>query len=386
MNAPEKVRDAVAALAPMVRSAAAETERTGRLPPSIVTALTSAGVFKLCVPRALGGSEADAETLLSVLETLGAADGSTGWCAMIGATTGLVAGYLDDAEARTIFGPADVIAGGVFAPHGRAVRDGSDVIVSGRWPFASGSSHAAWLMGGAVIVPETSAGAAPSAASAPRMVIFPARAATIHDTWQVSGLRGTASNDIEVRDLRVPYARTVSLGSDRPRADGALYRFPAFGLLALGIAAVALGIARGAGDDFRELAEAKTPTGSRRAAARARVGAGRCRDGRGRSGIGALLPRRRRRALWTRSREGRDHRSTRARGSGSPRPTRRGRPRARSTSSTKRAAAPRSTQRSPLQRRFRDVHVTTQHLMVAPATYELVGRLILGLETDTSTL
>lgn len=385
MNAPEKVRDAVAALAPMVRSAAAETERTGRLPPSIVTALTSAGVFKLCVPRALGGSEADAETLLSVLETLGAADGSTGWCAMIGATTGLVAGYLDDAEARTIFGPADVIAGGVFAPHGRAVRDGSDVIVSGRWPFASGSSHAAWLMGGAVIVPETSAGAAPSAASAPRMVIFPARAATIHDTWQVSGLRGTASNDIEVRDLRVPYARTVALGSDRPRADGALYRFPAFGLLALGIAAVALGIARGAGEDFRELAEAKTPTGSRRllrerasvqadvATAVAEVESARCYLGDAAARCGREAER------------GAISLDTRARLRLAA--THATRQAARAVDRVYEAGGGTSIyERCPLQRRFRDVHVTTQHLMVAPATYELVGRLMLGLETDTSTL
>ena len=42
--------------------------------------------------------------------------------------------------------------------------------------------------------------------------------------------------------------------------------------------------------------------------------------------------------------------------------------------------------RSPLQRLFRDVHVATQHMMVGPATLELSGRLLLGLETDTSTL
>ena len=41
---------------------------------------------------------------------------------------------------------------------------------------------------------------------------------------------------------------------------------------------------------------------------------------------------------------------------------------------------------SPLQRRFRDVHVATQHVMVAPATWELCGRLLLGLPTDTTQL
>jgi hypothetical protein len=41
---------------------------------------------------------------------------------------------------------------------------------------------------------------------------------------------------------------------------------------------------------------------------------------------------------------------------------------------------------SPLQRQFRDIHVLTQHLMVAPPTYEVVGRVLLGLDTDTAQL
>jgi len=365
--------DAVAALTPLVVGAADDIERDGRLPRAIVSGMTKAGVFRLCVPRSLGGIEAEVETLLSVLESLAAADGSVGWCAMIGATTGLVAGYLEDAEARAIFGAADVVAGGVFAPFGRGVRDGNDVIVSGRWPFASGSSHCDWLMGGTMID------------GAPRMAVFPASSVTIHETWQVSGLCGTASNDIEVRELRVPYARTVSLMVDRPRAPGALYRFPAFGLLALGIAAVALGIAKGACQEFRDLAVAKTPTGSKRllseratvqaevATAIAEVESARCYLGEAarrcqheaESGEISLAARGRLRLAAT-------HATRQA---------------ARAVDRMYDAGGGTSVYRKcSLQRRFRDVHVTTQHLMVAPATYEVVGRLMLGLETDASTL
>ncbi len=42
--------------------------------------------------------------------------------------------------------------------------------------------------------------------------------------------------------------------------------------------------------------------------------------------------------------------------------------------------------RSPLERRFRDIHTAKAHMMVAPASLELVGRIRLGLETDTSQL
>ena len=76
-------------------------------------------------------------------------------------------------------------------------------------------------------------------------MVFPAAAAEIHDTWETTGLRGTGSHDFEVRDLRVPVGQTASLAIDRPLHDGPLYAFPAFGLLALGIAGVAMGIARG---------------------------------------------------------------------------------------------------------------------------------------------
>ncbi len=41
---------------------------------------------------------------------------------------------------------------------------------------------------------------------------------------------------------------------------------------------------------------------------------------------------------------------------------------------------------SPLQRALRDIHVATQHMMVAEPTFELVGRLHLGLPTQVAML
>ena len=41
---------------------------------------------------------------------------------------------------------------------------------------------------------------------------------------------------------------------------------------------------------------------------------------------------------------------------------------------------------SPLQRRHRDVHVATQHMLVGPATWELAGRITLGVPTDAAQL
>src|SRR5262249_12732384 len=153
--------------------------------------------------------EAEPASLLAVLEELARADGSTGWCAMIGATSGLVSAYLPEAEARAIYGTSpDVVSGGVFAPTGSAAREDGAYRVNGRWRFASGCQHCDWLMGGCLISDD-----GPPRA---RMVLFPTTDAEIVDTWTVSGLRGTGSHDIVVRDLRVPVTRSVSITHDRP--------------------------------------------------------------------------------------------------------------------------------------------------------------------------
>ena len=186
--------DVVRALAPDIRAEADRIERERRLPLALVRGLARAGVFRLCVPRALGGEEADAATLIAVLEELAHADGSTGWCAMIGATSGLVSAYLPDAEARAIYGTSpDVVTGGVFAPTGSAVRENAHYRVNGRWRFASGCQHCDWLMAGCLVQDD-----GPPRA---RMVLFPATDAEIIDTWTVSGLRGTGSHDFEVKDV-----------------------------------------------------------------------------------------------------------------------------------------------------------------------------------------
>src|SRR5689334_18827225 len=96
------------------------------------------------------------------------------------------------------------------------------------------------------------------------MMLAPAGDVVIHDTWDSMGLRGTGSHDIEFQDLHIPHEHTAALVTGTPTATGPLYAFPLFGLLAIAIGAVGLGIARGALDDVRELAHARKPTGSSR--------------------------------------------------------------------------------------------------------------------------
>src|SRR5438067_10462722 len=379
--------DAARALGPEIRAAAGRIEHDRRLPLDLVRALTDAGVFRMCVPRSCAGGEADPATMIRVLETIAGADGSAGWSAMIGATSGVAAAYLPIDAAREIYGERqDVVTGGVFAPSGRANAVDGGYRVTGRWPFASGCEHCAWLMGGSVVVENGAPRLLPSGMPDSRLMLFPATEARIIDTWTVSGLRGTGSHDIAVDDVVVPATHSLSLITDSPVERGPLYAFPVFGLLALGIAGVALGIARRAVDELVHLATGKTPTGSRRVLAERPVVQAQLAEAE------AALPAARAFVL-----DAVEEAWQAATGEGRLEVRHRAPVRLSATHATITAArtvdlmydsgggtAVYAT--SPLQRQFRDIHVVTQHMMVAPATLEVTGRILFGLDADTSTL
>src|SRR5207302_8662729 len=124
---------------------------------------------------------------------------------------------------------------------------------SGRWPVSSGVDASAWNMFGAVVSDEE------TGQSEARMFLVPASDYTIIDTWQVIGLAGTGSNDVEVADVFVPAYRTLATerikgGPNRGSElnPGTLYKLPAVSLFAIAIAGVSLGIAPGAIHHFAE--------------------------------------------------------------------------------------------------------------------------------------
>ena len=375
-----RVRAAAERIAPL----ADEIERGRRLPAAAVGALVDAGVFKLAVPRVIGGGEAELPTLLATFELLARADGSAGWTAMIGAASGLMSIFLDDDTARHVYGPADAISCGVFAPLGRATRAaGGGLRVSGRWPFGSGCEHSQWRMGGVLVFDGEQPELLPGT-SIPhvRCVLFSAAETEIIDSWDVSGLRGSGSHDIAVRDVTVPAERCFSFLADKPRGDAPLYRMPFFGVLASGVAAVALGIARAAIDSLLALAAKKTIPGSRRTIAQrelVQLDVARA-DARVRAARAFLFA---------------------AVAEAAQRPASDVQARAQLRLAACHAASEAAAAvdamynagggavvyaTQPLQRHFRDVHVATQHAMVSPQIMTTVGRVLLGLETDVTTL
>lgn len=362
---------AVRDLTPEIVAAAAGAERERRMPLPLADRFSAAGLFRMSVPEAYGGSRAELSTQLEVIEEVSRADGSAGWCVMIASTTSVLAGHLDESVLQALFGyDPRASACGVYAPKGRAQKVDGGYRVTGRWGFASGCEHSAWRLGGALVAD----GEKPQM----RLMIFRAEDTEIHDTWHVSGLRGTGSHDIEVRDVFVPQSWSVDPRLGTPRHDGLLYRIPLFGFLAAEVSAVALGIARASLDAFVELATKKVPMGARRtlaergtvqallAEAEASYRAGRAFL---HHAVGQCEAR-----LEAATQLGlQDRMLLRLASNEAVRAS------VKTVDAVYRAAGGTSLyEASPLQRHFRDVHATTQHAMVSMAIDELCGRAILG--------
>ncbi len=369
-----------------IASRAADTEAQRRLPADLAAELAQAGLFRMLVPKSLGGAEVNVATLFATLEQLGRADAATGWCVMIGGTTALISAWLPQDHAREIWADPNVITGGVFAPMGRALLDGDDYVVSGRWAWGSGSANCSWLLGGAVIMEGGDMRRLPNGAPDHRMMVMRRAEVELIDTWDALGMRGTGSGDLAARDVRVPQGRSVSFITDTPREAGPLYRFAPFGLLALGIAAVASGNALGALDDLKALAVAKKGQGSSRSLAergvvQADYAAAHADLDAARALVHAEIA-----AAWDRVVAG-DALDLPARARLRLAATRLTQVSARVAAKMHELAGGTSVYAShPLNRRFRDAHVATQHVMVAPPTLELAGRVLLGLPADASML
>ena len=374
------------ALLATIATRASDTEQQRRLPADLAAELAQAGLFRMLVPTSLGGAELDVATLFNRLEQLGRADAATGWCVMIGGTTALISAWLPMEHAREIWFDPNVITGGVFAPMGRAAVEGGDYLVSGRWAWGSGSANCSWLLGGAVIMDGGEMLRLPSGAPDHRMMVMRRAEVELIDTWDALGMRGTGSGDLAAKDVRVPQSRSVSFITDTPREAGPLYRFAPFGLLALGIAAVASGNALGALDDLKALAVAKKGQGSSRSLAERGVVQADFAVAQADLDAARALVHAEIATAWDRVVAG-DALELSVRARLRLAATRLTQVSARVAAKMHELAGGTSVYAShPLNRRFRDAHVATQHVMVAPPTLELAGRVMLGLPADASML
>jgi alkylation response protein AidB-like acyl-CoA dehydrogenase len=373
------VQTRVEELVPAIRARRQEIEQARRLPRALVDALRATGVFTLGVPRVIGGREAEPLELMRVIESVAAADGSTGWCTMIGIGNALASGYMAEAGAREVFADPSAPVAGIAAPAGGAVRVDGGVRVSGRWPFASGITHSDWVWAGCLVMEGGQPRMTPHGPEIVHVCI-PVREVSIHDTWHVSGLCGTGSNDFSVSEVFVPDARVFALLDPAGHRREPLYQMPPLPLFVSLVANVSLGLARGAIDELVELAQSRTPSLynavlADKAVAHLEVAKAEATLAAARAFLHSAVE-----DIWQAARAGT---------AATPRQIALGRMAATHAAEAG-AAVVRTMSRlaggsaiystASLQRHVRDADAVTHHFTVAPHTWEEAGRVLLGRE------
>lgn len=361
-------------LAPTIADVADRIERERQLPAELVDALVDAGLFSMLAPRSLWGVELDLPTYVCAIEELARADASVAWC--VGQANGLYNyfSYAEPSVAQEVFaGGRVILANGPGEENrpGHAVCVDGGYRISGRWMFASGITHATWMLAICQL---------PDRSDQTRLMLIPKDRVAVHDVWQVSGLRGTGSQSFSVEDLFVPASYAIDVRPESRAERGPLYLFSSSGLFGPTFGAVALGVAHASLEAIIDFATGKVPRGMNRsirenATVQASVGLAEARLGAARAFLHTTLT-----EVWeavVRAGELTLDQQVRVRLAG--------------THATHEACAVVDTayglagsnaifEDRPFERRFRDVHAVAQQLQGRRAHYETVGAYLLGLE------
>lgn len=254
-------------LAPRLRERAARTEELRHLPSETEKDLHAAGLFRMLQPRRIGGAELDYVALIDCAELLGQADASVAWNLANLASHHWMLGMFEQKAQDLVWGrdPDALIASSFIFPAGRATRVNGGYRIHGSWPFSSGVASCAWNMLASVVYSDDEADGIEY-----RIFLLPKEDYKVLDTWNVAGLRGTGSCDVEVRDAFVPNDMTVAVGDlaggPTPGSKvnpNPLYALPVFSLFPYVLSGVALGNAQACLDDYAEVARHRISTYNR---------------------------------------------------------------------------------------------------------------------------
>ena len=226
----------------LIESEADLVEQSSTMTPKIFDALVDVGLFQLLVPRELGGLEADPVTIIDVCEELSFADGSVGWAFAQNTTVSGYSAYLDPNFALPLVRAR--AAAGMFAPLGVAHVENGGFRVSGSYPFGSGSAHAEFMGGSAMVMQDGEMAPFENGLPQIRCFIVPADGFVLKGNWDVMGLRGTGSFDFEIPEQHVDTGQTFSLFERKPITGGSLYGLGPVVLGTISSVAWALGVAK----------------------------------------------------------------------------------------------------------------------------------------------
>lgn len=194
--------DRATALVPLIRNYAEQSSLDRRVAPEVMAALEEADLFSIFVPARYGGHEANLRTAMETIAEVARGDGSTAWSvALLNVCTWFATTFSQQAQDDVFGANPKAKVSGIFTPGSKAERVEGGYLVSGEWPYSSGSFAADWATLG-IALPDLGEGEDPRA-----LALIPSDAWTIRPTWFVAGMRGSGSDTIVVEDHFVPEHR-----------------------------------------------------------------------------------------------------------------------------------------------------------------------------------
>ncbi len=244
--------DIAIGLAEKVAGRVEEIDEGRRIPADLAAEMADAGLFRLLVPKSLGGGEIPHPELLEIVRIFARVDASTAWCVNQNNITATDSVRMPVETAREIWNDQRAaITNGPPSRNTIAVPVEGGYRVTGHWDFSSGSSHGTWLV---------ARGPVDGRPGEIRTSLVPKGDVPMVDTWDVSGLRGTASLSFDLDDHFVPENHTY-VDSMATYENGPLYVTPKVPMYSIGFAALAVELARACLDDAIGVATKKSQHG-----------------------------------------------------------------------------------------------------------------------------
>ena len=193
-------------LVPLLAEHDREIDETRRVPPQVMEAISATGLPWMMVPKRAGGAGQTIRCQIEVTAELARGSAGAAWAFGLLCAVTSVAGSLRRSAMERIFVTGRELVCGVTMLSGTARRVGGGYVVDGNWPYASGSQFADWGMCGVKLLAEDGG----SAGVAYAFIPFGEGGLTIKDTWNVAGMRGSASNNMLAENVFVPEELVIS--------------------------------------------------------------------------------------------------------------------------------------------------------------------------------
>ena len=234
-------------MVPVLRARAQKTEDDRRVPDETHRDFLDAGFYRVFQPARYGGYEMDLRITVDIAAELGRGCGSSAWIFTNLAQQAWVNGMKSPKLQDELWADnPDTLAAAAYPGKDSTVKqvDGG-IVVDGAWRYSSGIDFADWINLQIFLRPE-------DRPPEHRFALVPRSDYEVVDDWFVTGLAGTGSRSLVLRDVFIPDYRMISSldirGGPTPGSavnPGTLYRLPFWGVAGRIFSAPVIGIARG---------------------------------------------------------------------------------------------------------------------------------------------